>query len=366
MSLDRRAFLGAGLAAAGCTRSRGPAEGYALVANQEGHSLAVVDLRALAVVRHIRLGEAPTAVIAHPTRPVFYVLTPASGTVHEVTTEHLAITRSAATGGPADLMRPAPTGDSVWVMSRSARRLRQVSLAGMRAGQSVALPAAPVDFDLSADRAAVSFADPGQGASLFSLATGKMEHSLPTASGAGTLRFRFDGKQVLVGQPGARMLSLFDTRSGELIANLPLALEPQNFCFNHDGGQLFITGPGRDAVVVVFPYVTDVTETALAGRAPGAMAASQEFLFIASPDTGDVSIFEIETRKVIAVVAVGAQPVFIAVTPSNRYALVLNRQSGDVGVLLIPAIEATRAKRAALFTMIPVGSGPVSAAIQQA
>jgi DNA-binding beta-propeller fold protein YncE len=119
-------------------------------------------------------------------------------------------------------------------------------------------------------------------------------------------------------------------------------------------------------VVIVYPYRGEVDKTVLAGHAPGAMAASDDFLFVASPQSGDVSILRIATQKVIAVQNVGSDPGFIAVTPDGLYALVLNRKSGDVAVLRVDLIAPNRYKERAakLLTVIPVGSKPVSAAVR--
>src|SRR5204862_7763971 len=118
-------------------------------------------------------------------------------------------------------------------------------------------------------------------------------------------------------------------------------------------------------VVIVYPYHTpEVAETVLAGHAPQAMAASGSFLFVASPLTGAVSILRIDTRQVIGVVSVGSDPGFVAVTRDDQYALVLNRKSGDVAVLRVGAITPNRLKKAALLTVIPVGSRPVSADVR--
>jgi YVTN family beta-propeller protein len=119
-----------------------------------------------------------------------------------------------------------------------------------------------------------------------------------------------------------------------------------------------------DAVVIVYPFQSQVGETVLAGRAPGPMAVSESFLFLASPQSGDLSILNIANRKVIAVVAVGSDPGCIAVTPDDQFALVLNRKSGDVAVVRVGGITANRYKKAALLTVIPVGSRPVSAAFR--
>ena len=142
-------------------------------------------------------------------------------------------------------------------------------------------------------------------------------------------------------------------------------------CFNADGGQLFVTGEGMDAVVVVYPsHIPQVGETVLGGHHPGAMAASTlpGYLFVANPSSGDVSILDIETRRVIAVTPVGTQPAYIAITPDDQYALVLNQASGDMAVIRIPNVtravsEQRRWKKGPLFMLIPVGSKPVSAAI---
>ncbi len=118
----------------------------------------------------------------------------------------------------------------------------------------------------------------------------------------------------------------------------PSPFAPDNFCFNSDGGQLFVTGEGVDGVVIVYPYRQEVGQTVIAGHAPGAMATSDAYLFVASPHSNDVSVLSIGTQKVIAVLPVGNDPGFIAVTPENQYALVLNRESGDVAVLRVDLI----------------------------
>jgi DNA-binding beta-propeller fold protein YncE len=94
------------------------------------------------------------------------------------------------------------------------------------------------------------------------------------------------------------------------------------------------------------------------------MAATRGLLFVANPQAGDVSILNINRRKVVAVATVGSEPSHIEITPNEQYALVLNRRSGDMAVIRTEAIVPNRRKSVALFTMIPVGSKPVSAAVK--
>jgi DNA-binding beta-propeller fold protein YncE len=65
----------------------------------------------------------------------------------------------------------------------------------------------------------------------------------------------------------------------------------------------------------------------------------------------------------VGVAPAGTNPSFIAITPDNQYALVLNEDSGDMAVLWIPAITRRQGRISPLFNMIPVGSKPVAAAV---
>jgi YVTN family beta-propeller protein len=99
-----------------------------------------------------------------------------------------------------------------------------------------------------------------------------------------------------------------------------------------------------------------------------AASTSPAYLFVANPKSADVSILDIETSSVLAVTPVGSEPACIVITPDDQYALVLNQASGDMAVIRIPNVtraagEQRRWKKGPLFTLIPVGSKPVSAAV---
>ena len=173
------------------------------------------------------------------------------------------------------------------------------------------------------------------------------------------------GRVALVADLGRRAICVLESATGRAITSLQVAVKPEHFCFKPDGGEMFVTGEGMDAVVIVNPYYAEVAETVLAGRAPAAMAISRapEYLFVTSPPAGDVTILDPETRRVVAVVAVGSDPGFVTVTPDDEYALILNRRSGTMAVIRPSAIVPRRTRGAPLFTTIPVGSHPVSAAV---
>jgi YVTN family beta-propeller protein len=297
-----------------------------------------------------------------------YVLTPGSGAVYEIATTKLAVARRAQVARQAVSMRLAPGGQALWVLCRSPRQLVRLPLERFRAEKPIPLGGDPFDFDIApeGEAAVVSYGQAGWIAGI-DLAR-RASQSFNFGKILSLARFRSDGKAILVGNAQDRQLAVLDVKTGRTVVHLPLAVRPDNFCFKSDGGQLFITGEGMDAVAVVYPFSTEVAETVLAGHAPGAMAEcageDADYLLAANAQTGEVTILDIETRRVIAVVGVGDSPGFIDVTPDKQYALVLNRRSGDMAVIRLAAIAANRTKSAPLFTMIPVGSKPVAAAVR--
>ena len=365
-SLSRRNLLLAPAGALACRRNKATGyPGYAFVANREGHSVAAVDLTRFRVWKQIALDAAPTAVLPHPARPRVFVLAPDAGTVYEIDAPTLAVSRRVRAGSSALGMRLAPDQQSLWVAYRDPAELVELPLASLTPRRRIRLAAPPDDIDLSRDGEAAVASLSERIVAIASLAKGAVERTIHMPAPPSIVRFQSDGRQLVVGSRSDRTVVIYETATGRTVVRLPIPIEPQNFCFTTDGGQLFVTGDGMDGVVIVYPYDTEVAETILAGRAPGAMAVTEApaYLMVANPQTNGVTVLDIETRKLVAVVNVGQEPQYILTTPDRQYALVLNRRSGDLAVIRIPALSARRYKMAPLFTLIPVGSCPVSAAV---
>lgn len=364
--------LGALGALSACSRPKAKGfSGYAFIANQEGGAVAAVDLEVFAVAKHIRVQGAPTDVLARRQHARVYALTPENGSVHEIRASNLTFSHKLQVAAGAISMRLSPDQNRLYVLCREPRRLAGLALDPMRIDWELPLPADPYDFDISSDGTLLAVSHGA--ARLITFVDLARRQAFPPVAASGEIglvRFQYS-TQLIAANTSERMLALYHAPSRRLIANLPLAVRPDHLCFNSDGGQLFVTGDGMDAVVVVYPsYTPEIGETVLAGHHPGAMAASVSpgYLFVANPKSADVSILDIETRRVIAVTPVGTEPGYIAITPDDQYALVLNQASGDMAVIRIPNVtravnEQRRWKKGPLFMLIPVGSKPVSAAI---
>ncbi|HUQ91567.1 MAG TPA: hypothetical protein VM120_07785 [Bryobacteraceae bacterium] len=367
----RRCLAASTVFLSGCWKKPKPGfSGYAFVANEEGYAIAAVDLSAFAVVRHIHLEAAPTQLISHSARQMVYALTPATGVVHEISRAKLARERAGPLGGAVLDIRLSSGGEAIWALMRDAKQLVELPLDTLRPARRIALPQLASGFDLSLEqpRAMVSFG-PAGAAGVVDLQSGKVRMT-DCGSPIGTAIFRKDGLQCIAPHRDKKLLTVLDTVSGRVVVRLPLAMRPDHLCYNSNKGQLFVTGQGSDAVAIVFPYRTEVAETVLSGSSPAAMAASPlsldspEFLFVTNPRSNQVTILDIENRKVVAVAQVGAEPSHVTITPNNQYALVLNQRSGDMAVIRIEATAKRSRFPAALFTMIPVGSKPVTAVVQ--
>lgn len=363
----RREFLSLPLAlASGCRRRSSGYPGYAFVALTEGRALAVVDLLAFALRRQIPLPAAPSEVAAPDGGPAVYALLPEAGIVCEIDSSRLEISRRISTRARLLHMKSAPGSKTLWLLASEPQQLMALSLDDFRIQTRLSLPAPPVDFDLSPDGtlAAVTFGDTGL-LSLVDLRQNRVQRPVPAGKSCEIVCFRPDGRHVLAADPAERRLSVVSSETGQRITSLAVAIRPRHFCFKNDGGELFLTGEGLDAVVIVSPYSTEVTETVLAGRAPGPMAVSRspEYLFVANPPSGDVTILDVETRRVVAVAPVGQEPGPILITPDDRYALILDRATGSMAVIRLTSILPRRTRGAPLFTAIPVGLNPVSVAV---
>ena len=359
----RRALLTSAAALAGCGRHKGRRfNGSAFIANEAAHSVAVIDMADFVLAKRIGLPGAPAEVTS--AGPRVFVLVPEAGSVVEIDAATATIKRTVRVSREAFSMRLTPDGAALWVASADPPELARLNLETMRIGRRVRLSAPPLGLDLS--RNATHAAVIAGGVSVIDLESGAT-HPVSATGNPRLLRFRYDWepRQLLICDGAERYVAIVDLKTGRIMVRLPLPLEPAHMCVTADGGQCFVSGPGMDAVAVVFPFRTQIGETLLAGRAPGAMGISEtpQYLFVANPTEGGVTILDIESRKLAGLVSVGQDPGSILFTPDNGYALVLNRQSGDVAVIRMELIRGQRSKSAPLFTMIPVGSRPVSGVV---
>ncbi len=376
-NLSRRSLLLAAAAAAcGPPKARGY-RGYCFVANQDSRTVAVIDLTNFRLRAHIPLDAAPAAIAAHPSQPKAYVLAPEAGTVYEIDAGKLAVTRRARAGDRAINMAVAPNNEALWILYSDPGELVELPFDSLRPRRRIRLTSQPDGFHLSSTNYAAIASYRDRTITVASLDRAAIERVIASRDEPSLLQFQQDGAQIVAGSHPDRAVTIFNTASGKTVVRLALAIAPQHFCQDVTGGQLYVTGEGMDAVVIIYPYETEIGQTILAGHAPGAMAVTHgasPLLLVANPDSDRITALDVNTMGfVTAVVDVGQEPCCIVTTPGSQpdsqYALVLNRKSGDVTVIRSYSLsrggpfKEPLAKPTPVFTMIPVGEKPVAAAI---
>lgn len=352
-----------GLAAACRRGARGGFPGRFFVASATEAALGVVDLERFRFERTLPLPAPATTVMARGGK--VYALCSRAGTLSVFDATQLMPVALLRLGGAPQTA--VLKHGRLWCLMADPARLVPIDLEPLRMRSAIPLPRPPVSFDVASAEPRACIALEGGEVLFVHLGSNLVLPPRMVDDRLGLVRFRADGRMAIVAGLDRRQLILMDPQTRDVIVQLPLAVVPERFCFSADGGQLFITGEGSDSVVIAYPYRSEIAQTSLSGRKPGEMAASAEppLLFVSNPQAGSVTTFSIAEQRVVSVTGVGLDPGAIYITPDQEFALVLNRGSGDLAVIRIPAIpvDTRRRKTAPLFTMIPVGPRPLAAVI---
>ncbi len=372
--IARRQVLSAAGAAAvsllGCRGKAQPFSGFAAIVKANSPLVALVDLAAFTLVSKIEFAAPVSQLLYAPSTRLLYALSAAAGMIFEYDWAAKRQTRQVRVGENLVEARFDPNEPSLWVSVAAPSSLVKVPLREFAPHSRIPLPAAPVSFDAANWEARLAASLVGGGIALVnhSVGNGSGREDAIVLRGAeqfGLVRFRSDGKQVLAANHSEKSISIVRAADAQALVDLPVAMEARNFCFKPDGGQLFVTDGQSGGVAMIYPYTTEVDRAVLAGKSPGAMAAcaSPPYLLVANRESSDITVLDLDSGKLVAIVPVGSAPAFVAITPDNQYALALNAASGDMAVIRLSAVRSRRNKSAPLFTMIPVGEAPVSLAV---
>ena len=160
------------------------------------------------------------------------------------------------------------------------------------------------------------------------------------------LDYRKDGETIFVAAPDARQIISLTRLPGRFSRGC-LCRFALHDSARMNRGQVFVTGADSEAQLVIFkPYQNEIDQTLYAGHALFGMAVApvRRYLFLSNPDAGDVTILDIETRRILASVRTGGNPREILVAPSpdsttpEEYAFVVDGETGDVSVIHIPVV----------------------------
>lgn len=315
-----------------------------------------------------------------------YVICPESQTIVRVDPMARTVAGAIPVGGR--IVSAALSADQSW-LALAVSHPEAVVLFETSSGRiatRVALPATARTIAASGSQLAVVMNSPDSAAkhskslqiARIAVPGGSIQGILPfEASSVADVSYRKDGETFFAAIPDSGEIVSFDSASGALLARLPVPIRPARFCVDGTGGQVFVTGLEKEPQLAIFsPYQNQIDQTLYAGRSLFGMAVApnRNLLFLSNPDSGDVTIMDIDTRKVMASIRTGGTPGEILIPPAEgsgpeEYALVVDSGTGDVSVLRIPTV-LNRGSDALIaqppkpvFAVFHGGGGPQSAAI---
>ncbi|MES1261894.1 MAG: hypothetical protein ABUS49_09165, partial [Acidobacteriota bacterium] len=302
--MTRRTFLAAACLA-GCSRKLAKRYfGWLFVASAAERGIAVADLAEFRHATTIPLEHMPAQVLRAGAR--VFVTCPEARTLVELDLTHFEPLRKRTLPGTIVSAIAPPDGKSLIVITEDPASLCVVDPDTLRVNRQTQLPENPTGLAVSESIAAV--ASNSRGVTRVSLPDCRILGATELGSKCGTLQFRNDGKMILAGLTEMKQVLTLDVATGAPLARLPLSFAPERFSFNDNGGQMFVTGAGdQDVIAIVNPYQSEVDQTIVAGRTPHGMAVSfqRNLLLVTNPGSGDLTILDIDTRKLSASVHTG-------------------------------------------------------------
>lgn len=163
-----------------------------------------------------------------------------------------------------------------------------------------------------------------------------------------------DGTKLSIGVPGVDLteghtgthetkgrILIVDAKTGQVISNTELGKPNHNSVFSPDGKELWTTSMEHDGKTLVYNAQTMVLKNSISvGSEPAEVTFSTngKYAFTANGESNDVSVIDIQTKKVLKTIPVGAEPVG-AWTGVDGNMYVDNEMGQSVSIINVDKLE---------------------------
>jgi len=158
----------------------------------------------------------------------------------------------------------------------------------------------------------------------------------------------------------ARVATSSEAMSDRVLALLDVGRTPVSLALKPDGGELIVCDFDSDSISIIETGNNEVGSSALIGQHPthAVVTLDNSRLYASNFGSNSVAVYDIDVGRRIATMAVGSRPDGLALSPDQRYLLVLDTQAGDVSVIQKRTPRKLEPTEYSLMTMIPVGVQP--------
>jgi DNA-binding beta-propeller fold protein YncE len=327
----------------------------AFVADQQGNTVAAVDLDTLQMAASIPVPASPQQLAARPRSRELYVVS-ASGKLSVITFPDLRVGHIFRIGPSASGLVFSPDGRRAYILAPDANQLVFLDCQHQKELGRVHLKDKPSSVCLTPDGMTL-IVSASSGLYFVNAETRAELGSVRVGAAPGPMAVRPDGREVFVADTGENQVSAVQIPSRRLLANLDVAAPVSSLSVKPDGGEIFALSSQGSVIIIFDAFHDDVERTLTAGLHPvaGIFRSDMSVFYIATAGDGNITALDVQTRNVDAVAHAGTQPVAMALTPDESFLAVADVASSSLAIL--------RTDKLGLVTAIPVGASPVDVAI---
>jgi YVTN family beta-propeller protein len=284
------------------------------VTNSESDAVTVIDRQRDIVVGAIAVGQQPVGIVTSPDRTKVYVANSGSNNISVIDTDANRVTNTIGNFGysPDDL---ALSGDGRWLYATNpdSDNVSVIDTVSEMVTERITVGRRPVGITYDQDRGKVYVANNADNSiSIIDAASNAVEHTVTVDLNPTGLAVQDD--KLYVANSGSNTVSVIQIGSYSVTKTIPVGQRPLRVQSGLSGW-VYVSIANNNEVVFMYTSMDMVTKNVSVGDLPSYMAMDtpRRKLYVVNRLSEDVSVVDLATKKVKAVIEVGRKPCGIAV-----------------------------------------------------
>jgi YVTN family beta-propeller protein len=317
---------------------------FAYVTNITSSSVSVIDIATNTVTATIPLGCATVGITVHSTGARVYVAC-TNGAVNVIDAATNLVTATVPTcAGPAYGLVLREASNRLYVSCSSAAQVVVLDTLTNTVAASVPVGGNTSGVAIAASGSRVYVANAGSNnVSVIDTATHTVVATVPVGSGPREIAVDPSGTRIYVTNNASASVSVVDTSTNTVSATVPVSAQPFGIAVTADGGRVLVSAWSDDTVGVIDAATLAVTSTIPLGAGTNprgiAFAPAGTPAYIVNQQANNVSILNMATLALSTPVAVGSQPLYVAIVPPTPPTVTIDQAAAQADPALAGPIN---------------------------
>ena len=289
------------------------------VSNEKGNSISVIDGETWEVTDTIAVGQRPRGIALSKDQKYLYICASDDNHVEVLDLETLKVVRTLPSGPDPELFVLHPSGNPLFVANEDDNLVTVVDVEKGNVLAEVPVGVEPEGMGISPDgKVLVNTSETTNMAHFIDTSTYEITDNVLVDSRPRFAEFTKDNKHVWVTSEIGGTVSVIDTQSKEIVHKVtfeipgvrPEAIQPVGARVTSDGTLAFIALGPSNRVAVVNAQTFEVEDYLLVGQRVWQLAfdGEEKRIFSTNGVSNDISVIDVEKRKVIKSITVGRFP----------------------------------------------------------